>query len=83
MSVIYKNFVLWRWFKGAKGMVQKCQTQQFAFLTKRVCISFVSAGGTVQGLISDMLEKRAPVLAISLILAVGSLFGYSREYFST
>ncbi|KAJ6659984.1 hypothetical protein lerEdw1_018181 [Lerista edwardsae] len=36
-------------------------------------------GGTIQGLISDMLEKRAPVLAISLILAVGSLFGYSRS----
>ncbi|XP_015264795.1 PREDICTED: sugar phosphate exchanger 3 [Gekko japonicus] len=36
-------------------------------------------GGTIQGLISDMLQKRAPVLAISLILAVGSLFGYSRS----
>ncbi|KAF7240673.1 Sugar phosphate exchanger 3 [Varanus komodoensis] len=39
-------------------------------------------GGTIQGLISDMLQKRAPVLAISLTLAVVSLFGYSREYFS-
>ncbi|XP_053110733.1 sugar phosphate exchanger 3 [Hemicordylus capensis] len=36
-------------------------------------------GGTIQGLISDMLQKRAPVLAISLILAVASLFGYSRS----
>lgn len=36
-------------------------------------------GGTIQGLISDVLQKRAPVLAISLILAVGSLFGYSRS----
>ncbi|KAG2460024.1 SPX3 protein, partial [Polypterus senegalus] len=35
-------------------------------------------GGTVQGLISDMLHKRAPVLAISLILAIGSVIGYSR-----
>ncbi|XP_025054704.1 sugar phosphate exchanger 3 isoform X3 [Alligator sinensis] len=36
-------------------------------------------GGTIQGLISDMLRKRAPVLAISLLLAVGALFGYSRS----
>ncbi|XP_030071093.1 sugar phosphate exchanger 3 [Microcaecilia unicolor] len=36
-------------------------------------------GGTVQGLISDMLRKRAPVLAVSLVLAVGSLYGYSRS----
>lgn len=36
-------------------------------------------GGTIQGLISDLLQKRAPVLALSLILAVGSLFGYSRS----
>uniref|UniRef100_A0A452HRH8 Sugar phosphate exchanger 3 n=1 Tax=Gopherus agassizii TaxID=38772 RepID=A0A452HRH8_9SAUR len=36
-------------------------------------------GGTIQGLISDMLQKRAPVLAISLLLAIGSLFGYSRS----
>ncbi|XP_044296977.1 sugar phosphate exchanger 3 isoform X2 [Varanus komodoensis] len=36
-------------------------------------------GGTIQGLISDMLQKRAPVLAISLTLAVVSLFGYSRS----
>lgn len=27
-----------------------------------------------------MLQKRAPVLAVSLLFAVGSLFGYSREY---
>ncbi|XP_077195945.1 sugar phosphate exchanger 3 [Paroedura picta] len=36
-------------------------------------------GGTIQGLISDVLQKRAPVLAVSLILAVGALFGYSRS----
>ncbi|XP_074863425.1 sugar phosphate exchanger 3 [Carettochelys insculpta] len=36
-------------------------------------------GGTIQGLISDMLQKRAPVLVISLLLAIGSLFGYSRS----
>ncbi|XP_013913641.1 PREDICTED: sugar phosphate exchanger 3 [Thamnophis sirtalis] len=36
-------------------------------------------GGTIQGFISDVLQKRAPVLAISLILAIGSLFGYSRS----
>ncbi|XP_048356995.1 sugar phosphate exchanger 3 [Sphaerodactylus townsendi] len=36
-------------------------------------------GGTILGLISDVLQKRAPVLAISLILAIGSLFGYSRS----
>lgn len=44
--------------------------QWFYFLT----------GGTIQGLISDVLQKRAPVLAVSLLFAVGSLFGYSREY---
>lgn len=37
-------------------------------------------GGTLQGFISDVLQKRAPVLALSLLLAVGSLVGYSREY---
>uniref|UniRef100_A0AAY4ELG5 Sugar phosphate exchanger 3 n=1 Tax=Denticeps clupeoides TaxID=299321 RepID=A0AAY4ELG5_9TELE len=36
-------------------------------------------GGTVQGLISDFLGKRAPVLAVSLLLAVGSLVGYSHS----
>ncbi|KAG8138281.1 putative Sugar phosphate exchanger 3 protein [Naja naja] len=36
-------------------------------------------GGTIQGFISDVLQRRAPVLAISLILAIGSLFGYSRS----
>uniref|UniRef100_A0A8D0GFN3 Sugar phosphate exchanger 3 n=1 Tax=Sphenodon punctatus TaxID=8508 RepID=A0A8D0GFN3_SPHPU len=39
-------------------------------------------GGTIQGLISDVLQKRAPVLVFSLILAIGSLLGYSREYSS-
>ncbi|XP_047276904.1 sugar phosphate exchanger 3 isoform X2 [Homo sapiens] len=34
-------------------------------------------GGTLQGFISDVLQKRAPVLALSLLLAVGSLIGYS------
>ncbi|KAG8523376.1 Sugar phosphate exchanger 3 [Galemys pyrenaicus] len=37
------------------------------------------AGGTLQGFISDLLQKRAPVLALSLLLAVGSLVGYSRS----
>lgn len=41
---------------------------------------FVLEGGTLQGFISDVLQKRAPVLALSLFLAVGSLVGYSREY---
>ncbi|XP_025147429.1 sugar phosphate exchanger 3 isoform X6 [Bubalus bubalis] len=36
-------------------------------------------GGTLQGFISDMLQKRAPVLALSLLLAIGSLVGYSRS----
>uniref|UniRef100_A0A8C6GCW4 Sugar phosphate exchanger 3 n=1 Tax=Mus spicilegus TaxID=10103 RepID=A0A8C6GCW4_MUSSI len=36
-------------------------------------------GGTLQGFISDVLQKRAPVLALSLFLAVGSLVGYSRS----
>uniref|UniRef100_A0A672QLU1 Sugar phosphate exchanger 3 n=1 Tax=Sinocyclocheilus grahami TaxID=75366 RepID=A0A672QLU1_SINGR len=36
-------------------------------------------GGTVQGLISDVLGKRAPVLAISLLLAMGALVGYSHS----
>lgn len=36
-------------------------------------------GGTVQGFISDIMQKRSPVLAISLVFAVGSLFGYSRS----
>ncbi|XP_064199422.1 sugar phosphate exchanger 3 [Anguilla rostrata] len=36
-------------------------------------------GGTVQGLISDFLGKRAPVLAVSLLLAMGSLVGFSHS----
>ncbi|TDG96784.1 hypothetical protein EPR50_G00232340 [Perca flavescens] len=36
-------------------------------------------GGTVQGLISDCMGKRAPVLAMSLALAMGALMGYSRS----
>uniref|UniRef100_A0A3P8TC47 Sugar phosphate exchanger 3 n=1 Tax=Amphiprion percula TaxID=161767 RepID=A0A3P8TC47_AMPPE len=35
--------------------------------------------GTVQGLISDFMGKRAPVLALSLALAMGALVGYSRS----
>jgi len=42
------------------------------------CVSL--AGGTVQGLISDFMGKRAPVLAFSLVMAMGALVGYSREY---
>ncbi|CAI9177489.1 unnamed protein product [Rangifer tarandus platyrhynchus] len=37
-------------------------------------------GGTLQGFISDMLQRRAPVLALSLLLAIGSLVGYSRFF---
>lgn len=36
-------------------------------------------GGTVQGLISDCIGKRAPVLAASLLLAMGALVGYSHS----
>lgn len=36
-------------------------------------------GGTLQGLISDFMGKRAPVLAISLLLAMGALMGYSQS----
>uniref|UniRef100_A0A8C5PW68 Sugar phosphate exchanger 3 n=1 Tax=Leptobrachium leishanense TaxID=445787 RepID=A0A8C5PW68_9ANUR len=36
-------------------------------------------GGTIQGFISDMMQTRSPVLALSLALAVGSLVGYSRS----
>ncbi|KAJ8381997.1 hypothetical protein SKAU_G00027750 [Synaphobranchus kaupii] len=36
-------------------------------------------GGTVQGLISDFLGKRAPVLAVSLLMAMGSLVGFSHS----
>ncbi|XP_038609720.1 sugar phosphate exchanger 3 [Tachyglossus aculeatus] len=36
-------------------------------------------GGTLQGFISDVLQKRAPVLAASLLLAIGALVGYSRS----
>lgn len=43
-------------------------------------VPFVLKGGTLQGFISDVLQKRAPVLALSLLLAIGSLVGYSREY---
>ncbi|XDV25346.1 hypothetical protein PO909_029272 [Leuciscus waleckii] len=35
--------------------------------------------GTVQGLISDLLGKRAPVLVVSLLLAMGALVGYSHS----
>ncbi|KAL6459949.1 hypothetical protein MHYP_G00317080 [Metynnis hypsauchen] len=36
-------------------------------------------GGTVQGLISDFLGKRAPVLSVSLLLAMCALVGYSHS----
>lgn len=36
-------------------------------------------GGTVQGLISDLLGKRAPVIALSLLVAMGALVGYSHS----
>jgi len=31
-------------------------------------------------LISDLLGKRAPVLVVSLLLAMGALVGYSRKF---
>uniref|UniRef100_A0A8D3C1P4 Sugar phosphate exchanger 3 n=1 Tax=Scophthalmus maximus TaxID=52904 RepID=A0A8D3C1P4_SCOMX len=36
-------------------------------------------GGTVQGLISDFMGKRSPVLAFSLAVAMGALVMYSRS----
>ncbi|XP_061770506.1 sugar phosphate exchanger 3 [Nerophis ophidion] len=36
-------------------------------------------GGTVQGLITDVLGKRSPVLGLSLALAMASLVGYSHS----
>ncbi|KAM9772602.1 sugar phosphate exchanger 3 isoform X2 [Syngnathus typhle] len=36
-------------------------------------------GGTVQGLITDFMGKRSPVLALSLLLAMASLVGYSHS----
>ncbi|XP_006887224.1 PREDICTED: sugar phosphate exchanger 3 [Elephantulus edwardii] len=36
-------------------------------------------GGTLQGFVSDLLQERAPVLALSLLLATGALVGYSRS----
>ncbi|XP_068442528.1 sugar phosphate exchanger 3 isoform X2 [Clinocottus analis] len=36
-------------------------------------------GGTVQGLISDLMGKRSPVLVITLVLAMGALVGYSNS----
>ncbi|TWW64562.1 sugar phosphate exchanger 3 [Takifugu flavidus] len=36
-------------------------------------------GGTIQGLISDFMGKRTPVVIVSLVLAIASLWGYSRS----
>ncbi|XP_019738646.1 sugar phosphate exchanger 3 isoform X2 [Hippocampus comes] len=36
-------------------------------------------GGTVQGLVTDIMGKRSPVLALSLTLAMASLVGYSHS----
>ncbi|KAM9823632.1 sugar phosphate exchanger 3 [Neosynchiropus ocellatus] len=36
-------------------------------------------GGTLQGLVSDFMGKRTPVLALSLVLAMVSLVGYSHS----
>ncbi|GAB1290707.1 Sugar phosphate exchanger 3 [Apodemus speciosus] len=47
--------------------------------SKRSTLVCRLSGGTLQGFISDVLQKRAPVLALSLFLAVGSLIGYSRS----
>ncbi|XP_053718242.1 sugar phosphate exchanger 3 isoform X2 [Synchiropus splendidus] len=36
-------------------------------------------GGTLQGLVSDFMGKRTPVLALSLVLAMAALVGYSHS----
>ncbi|XP_063073592.1 sugar phosphate exchanger 3 [Engraulis encrasicolus] len=36
-------------------------------------------GGTLQGLLSDVLGKRSPVIALSLLMAMGALVGYSHS----
>ncbi|KAJ0057392.1 hypothetical protein NL108_006087, partial [Boleophthalmus pectinirostris] len=36
-------------------------------------------GGTIQGLISDFMGKRSPVLALSLLFAMGALGGFSHS----
>ncbi|KAJ0015586.1 hypothetical protein NQD34_009206 [Periophthalmus magnuspinnatus] len=36
-------------------------------------------GGTIQGLISDFMGKRSPVLALSLLFAMGALVGFSHS----
>lgn len=38
-----------------------------------------SSGGTVLGLVSDCMGKRAPAVAASLMMAMGALVGYSRK----
>lgn len=40
---------------------------------------FVLEGGTLQGFISDMLQETASVLALSLLLSIRSLVGYSHS----
>lgn len=40
---------------------------------------FFSSGGTVLGLVSDCMGKRAPAVTASLMMAMGALVGYSRE----
>lgn len=40
----------------------------------------LASGGTALGLLSDWMGKRAPVVTCSLVLAMGALVGYSREY---
>ena len=55
-------------------------SQGLVFSSLCLCHCFSVSGGTVQGLISDFMGKRAPVLAVSLALAMGALVGYSREY---
>lgn len=39
------------------------------------------SGGTVLGLVSDCMGKRAPAVTASLVLAMGALVGYSREFY--
>lgn len=67
------------WRPEATALSETSFVQGISILSLTVMLLFLT-GGTIQGLISDVLQKRAPVLAVSLLFAVGSLFGYSREY---
>lgn len=52
----------------------------FKYVSIRFWLIYFLLGGAIQGLISDFMGKRAPVVIVSLVLAIGALWGYSREY---